>query len=557
MSLKNQNSDFNSTDFSNRRPSYPVVAPAITRHLIFRKSHDDSDRLLIGDKIAEHIQKIRACFGVPTPPITFNNKQNRGYSLRKSNIFTIINSKSGYDFRFRIRFDIYSESYTITYIIDNINIDKLDNFEDINGLQIHKISKFMVDLYQNIDSKSEDVLEKSIIFEAFNNLYDNVWVDQCENKMFDEQNNFINQEILDKRYISDIRGIVIRPNIEIKTDNKYFFINEFFGNYPAVVDVLIKNQNHDFLESGGGFESVFCGMLSGDAIYSAKLGQWGNESTGDGVIRHFLAYGGPSRHQLGRLIRRLHLAGESRNMAMLDYENNSDKDIRASGQSIRKLGKSIDKIIHDGEIGKFDVIYNQVLEFGRISATTDDPLSYRVDRSRYYASQFKNLLPHLRVIKFKGFQSYEEFVSRYLYQDFDRIDRIGFRYDNMGHKINRLIYLNQSKGMEEYRSAIIETTGNIKEVTDDLNQVSYEQRNLLDNAEYIAYIVMSYYVMSTIHSVLKDSITLKYYNNGIIITVFLIIWFTVTLFLTIKAFSRIRSNRNKKPAPPKRLKSNS
>src|SRR5207237_9236604 len=60
---------------------------------------------------------------------------------------------------------------------------------------------------------------------------------------------------------------------------------------------------------------------------------------------------------------------------------------------------------------------------------TGTGLSYRIERSRYYVTQFDNNVKLLRIKRLEGDQPYDQFIRRRLGSEFDLIDRLGSRYE--------------------------------------------------------------------------------------------------------------------------------
>src|SRR5262249_334495 len=65
-------------------------------------------------------------------------------------------------------------------------------------------------------------------------------------------------------------------------------------------------------------------------------------------------------------------------------------------------------------------------------------LSYRIERSRYYVTQFRDGISGLRIRRIESFQPYDVFVERRLAATFDFIDRLGKRHERLENHISSL-----------------------------------------------------------------------------------------------------------------------
>jgi hypothetical protein len=142
--------------------------------------------------------------------------------------------------------------------------------------------------------------------------------------------------------------------------------------------------------------------------------------------------------QLGRLIYRMHRAGTARVAAMMHFDQIQRADeilsrveykLEKSLDSSRELAEP-DEELENQARAALRVSNREVeIELRKIAALDlDGSLDYRIERSRYYVSQFNRITKSLRIKRVHGFQTYVEFVQQRLGPVFEYIDRIGSRH---------------------------------------------------------------------------------------------------------------------------------
>jgi hypothetical protein len=179
--------------------------------------------------------------------------------------------------------------------------------------------------------------------------------------------------------------------------------------------------------------------------------------------RYLLVHDGISRFQLGRLLRRFHVLDELRCAAIFDFS----KLIRAS-ERIRTLGNEIDNRLRtlDRNAEKPSLTSQSLSEIqGRLNELTSGPrtadagenatsmeekaaggLLYRINRSRYYARDFKQRMDDMLFANIDGWEPYSIFMHRNLYPILDHIDSIGTRFDSLASRVERLT---EARNVEE------------------------------------------------------------------------------------------------------------
>jgi Protein of unknown function (DUF3422) len=208
-------------------------------------------------------------------------------------------------------------------------------------------------------------------------------------------------------------------------------------------------------------------FLDGRCIYASTLGATAPESETkeDAPINYFVLTTGINSWQMGRLVDTLHTLGTVRLMARRYLE-----PLRAAGRGLHDLEQSNLKRIEE-LLKNYDLDHTKQSNLTRreempkgpdLDQTTTDVMRrlakasselfdirmsvrggvpYRVERSRYYRSQFKSLLITLRIGRLgriEGFQPYDEFVERRFGSTYDFIDMVGKRFNRLERQLSDL-----------------------------------------------------------------------------------------------------------------------
>lgn len=462
----------------------------------------------------------------------------RRYCLGGSCIVPINRPGPIEDFRLRVRVDVHTELFSFTYLIDQVGqIGKGD------------LSEKFVEL-----SDDSQPLRQSA---AMDWLVNGIWKSEelrCANEIIGwlrRPGAAQGSEQPVGRLITDFRSVVVcaEPNCRLgppRLEETAIRDAEALAHKRSLHDSLVTyaERNAPLIrhiadpqadsETAAGGEAVVCGMLNGNALYAAALGQWGEGVERIQPIRHLLIYAGTSSAQLGRLLRRMHILGELRHAALIDYqpdpdlvaqdagqEGNVRRGLRDASRAIAALSYELTRETH--EITESEVpigrLQGFVSELASISQMVDGGLTYRVEQSRYYAREFKATIKHLRVTPVSDWQAYDDFVERYIMHRFARIDRIGNRYEALGRRVDRLLFFAQARLIEPYTKSVDSTVQQIREVTASLTRsftqqfetlqnmnrsaiqqtaASRKQINLLEVAELFAAVFLLYYVGSVI-----------------------------------------------------------
>ncbi len=537
-------------DYSSERPPIPIIAPAVTRSLMFRLDANHNPRwkvdwqkrkplwLALCKMLEFQVNGVLEQFGNPervefqSRPGTDAQLRNPSAKLRFLNQSCIIPicESGAKGFRFRIRIDVYQEFCSVGFLFDKITKTELAKFGLASFEQCsdpNNVRKAFDHIF--IGTNFRTLLDAgSPEFPLLGCLSVAGRATLCGES----------PEEVFGRLQADFRGIILQSGWRGVTPEKTSFVpvvttqtapalSGWLAGYLVKHDKMIRavaapHEAENDASKGG--EAIICGMLNGAALYAAQLGRWGQ--AGDDMpfvppVRHLIVYNGSSAAQLGRLERRLHVLGELRHAALIDYDNvgsdheansddrnESDNAISSASRRIRDLGKYVDHTTRkytDAVTGRMDIDIRKlnrfVTELGEINYKTDESLLFRAEQARYYSHTYRDLVDHLRVIKIGEFQPYNEFVKRYFFHMFDRIERVARRYENMGRRIDRLLYYKQAESADSYQKAVAASVKQLVGVTDALNANTARSGHLLETGENVGWLIATYYLGNAIKEV--------------------------------------------------------
>jgi hypothetical protein len=358
LANSNKHKDANESAYLNelihRRPAYAMTPPAIVRHLVFRMGaeHDpnkpgvDIDRALSDapslDVINDYVQRIsQKCFIITSDGTPLAGRSVFGHGkFRNTRIVNLLlpgrnGTPSGHPlgFRLRLRFDLHKEYFGVTQAVDKIDLHQKHEFPPHQRL--HDIVTRLADS-DHVDD-NDDI---EFVYEQF-------WRDL-------ENETGIGIDGIDAIKFGDFRGLIISADKIAKTNSHSYGLpqQQAPGDAAARHHGLTSNVSY-IVHNRAGFldkilyagssaapdfasraaDVVLCGMLDGRALFASSLGQ--GEPTA--YQRYFVAYDGQSHAQLGRLIRRLHVFGEMRLAALIEYQ-----DLSTASKQIRRIEHEID-----------------------------------------------------------------------------------------------------------------------------------------------------------------------------------------------------------------------
>lgn len=495
-------------DFANERPAFPILPPALLRHVLFRIATVENPTFhldpsvqaerwqKICDCLADHANAVRAAFDAKAPPIRIVIGQpaeadEESFSVHRTMLVAVPSGDLG--FRMRIRLDVYVELFSITYMVDNIETgrenDLARRLAQLPGKPTG-LGWFFDDFWRSFPAGA-----------AVTN-----WTG------LREEQRACSRTVGEP--IADFRGIILCPRDDWRMDEPSLEIEdtvtpESDAASPAILAFAAQHQSllravavREGVEATrNGSEAVVCGMGGGMALYAASLGQWARQSGGIAPLNHLLVFAGHSDAQLGRLVRRMHVLGELRYAAVMDYHGAKGRDLHSASVQLRALGDDVDKATRKPSMKLLKRIVRSLADIGEVG---QGGLNYRIEQSRYYADEYRNQLEQLRVVRIAGWQPYDDFVRRYISLLFGRIDRIGNRYEALGRRVDRLLLWEQAKGIQRYQKDVKRTLSHLDRLTTRQRRDWRRQLELLGNAELFAIIFGVYYLGSILERALFD-----------------------------------------------------
>jgi hypothetical protein len=494
--------------FSNERPAYSIYPPAIVRHVLFRL-HAAGPEGFFGEAeqrersaalcraVSEHLNAIRDLYEACEERIEIVSDPGEADGKFKfasgRSIHFEVDGANRFGYRLRIRADIYAELFTITYLIDEVGRHGASEVQ-------RRFARLPRD-----PSATDWLFDQVWESEEFPpNRLIHAWTRQRDDPASSRKIGEL---------VADFRAIILFPREEWNLgDPSLEFgriaISDETQIAPEILAFASEHQaliRHVAGSHHEGGEPILCGMAGGQALYVAELGQWGVKTQAINPIRLLMIYAGHSHAQMGRLLRRLHVLGELRHAAVLDWDLSSigsTKDLRTASFKLRELSDRVDSATLDSSTTEVSKILR---DFAQISMGVEGGLSYRIERSRSYANSFLDTLPHLRITRIAGWQPYDDFINRYIGLLFGRIHRIGLQYDELGRRIDRLIDKERGNRLEAYQGEVQKTLVHLDTLIYEMRKDADRQLDLLGNAELFAIIFGLYYLGSILRYALYET----------------------------------------------------
>jgi hypothetical protein len=406
-------------------------------------------------------------------------------------------------YRARLRLDMHTETFGVTLAIDDI---KQDNRQPLNAA-----------VYAVLAGKPGADIGA---------LYDDLWNDVTQPlKKWVQSLDLLARETNAQKFC-EFRGVVIpahwpghdRAGERVVRDSRERDLVHRISNRKPLTDEVswFWRVRRDLVDRVMAFghrgtnptdkpsENVVCSMLDGQVLYAAPLVHWGNRT--NEPIRYLAAYGldpetdavadrdGDINSQLGRFVRRLHVMGELRHSAMLDYDRGQNADdLKRASKQLTLQGRKFDGLISDDKVA-----VERLKEFNTgltdLHRHADGGLPYRIEQSRYYAATFRERIKDLRVGRIEGQQPYDEFVRRNSYQVFAKIDQIGKRYDALGRRIDRWTFLLSAESSSKFNDSMTTAAADMRLTMAELKEVQKDAKHLLSTAEKFATLFLVYYI---------------------------------------------------------------
>ncbi|MBV8685650.1 MAG: DUF3422 family protein [Alphaproteobacteria bacterium] len=454
---------------------------------------------------AGHVNELRSAYAAGTPPkVNFIQPTSEvfehplRFTLERTAVVEITPQRHK-PFRIRARLDVYTEICSITYIVDRIGAGATDIYPLMTGLLAPG------------DGSGAGPAQR--VEAALDGLYNRLWsLNSPIDAAVTAQRWFEGESEQPGIPLTDFRGVVL-PVCEAAATPRTARIarpalrpelRRFVDEHAELLRIATGRLDEAGQSPLSG-EPVCCGMLGGAALYVAELGK---RSPGVAIepVRHMLLFGDCSASQVGRLVRRLHVLGEFRHAALLDYDNGEQNDLKRVSRELRELGRRVDEVFGLGPSARIGQLPDLLTRLNDLRANPNETgVLYRIEQSRYYAGEFKRTVPHLRSLRLENWQTYDDFVARYVYQLFARIDRVGTRYDALMRRLSLLTTFSLATEISDYQKNVAGVLKKLHRAAEALKNsagsqvsVSEKQRSLLHEASFIAMAFLSYYVSSVL-----------------------------------------------------------
>jgi len=354
--------------------------------------------------------------------------------------------------RARMRVDLHSEFYSVTFILDRV-LDKTggDGPQSSTPASIPRgrSREYVNEWYRAIWTRFFKALEAAganpnFPCEKFNECRGLVLVAplDADDKAAEALRPTGHDPIVDL--------LRVRQRAEERKERLYGWLN---GRLDLMREILQFDQLYRQKDQDA--NCVLCTVLQGRGIYASSLGQVESvrrlgqsgpaapldDGTGSHEPdRYLILHDGIPRFQLGRLLRRLHALDELRCAAVFDF-----RALISASERIRTLGNEIDRQLHTDEKHRDKpALTREALADvqGRLNELTaiavDGGLLYRINRSRYYAQDFKLRMGDMFIEQIDGWEPYDIFMHRNLFPILDHIDSIGNRFNALATRVERL-----------------------------------------------------------------------------------------------------------------------
>lgn len=461
---------------AHRRRVTPMGAPALTRHLAFWnpvvptlpseaslpesyiRGRNEPERLLKRALVADHcvseiyrglleLQRgegndlVRGLTADETvsdyvPLFATVIDRTTGRVCEGSNIVTDTYRSVKLEFFWRdlltkMSWELHAEYLVLTTIIDLSGLSSNDHSR-------YPASNTLVETVTNICT-ADHVTEQYEVDRWRREIYEDVWSDFNEEVL-----TCLREKIgLLGLVFADFRGLVVRPS----TTSARFslpLVESIRSRFSAEREVDycdISELNHavPFISRSHEIDTEFTVsyFLDRRAIYSTALGrQTGHLARPIPMpLQYFLYEKTLNPWQLGRLVYRIHRAGTARLAAIMHFNG-----LRQANSILGEIEVKMEEAIAIPP-GKDPAKRRQTLmdlsdEISRKLALVaklglEPSLESRVERSRYYVSQFRTTVESLRIQRIEGYQPYDQFVSQRMAPMFDYIDRLGRKFSRV------------------------------------------------------------------------------------------------------------------------------
>ena len=440
-----------------RRPAFAINSPAILCHRCYSFKDEDApggvaadlqlrrDRTASLNKILRAIQtadrpakertRIRVYKEEGTPDPAAGDGVDR--AGRQETILASLHildqsSANWSGWRARMRVDIHIEYYSVTFILDRRDLQTtLERSPENPPSGATEAKRYVSEWYRLIWDEFFALIETKGI--ALDFPTDDQFF-ECRGLVLDTAPQAAPLPIRPRYPILDERIFATRRAEAKESLNGWVDEN---GDVMSRILRLDRSAGND-----QDANCVLCYVMNGRGIYASSMGRSEAElrskpggTTQATPERYLLLHHGLPRFQVGRVLRRFHVLDELRCATAFHF-----RELIDASKRIREAGDNIDQQLRDSK----DALTRDSLKTIQhdLNALTSNQriggLLYRINRSRYYARNFKLGMDDLRFAPVKGWEPYDAFMHRNLFPTIDHIDGIGQRFEALASRVERL-----------------------------------------------------------------------------------------------------------------------
>ena len=507
-----------------RRAAWPVHTPAITQHLgyWFRTDVNVEDR----KKISEHRKKIFDLFTkhvirhqdlnctceIPSDADHDKSSPNETRNERWRYETYRLTKDDWHGLPVKISLEKHQEYFTVTTAIELACLAKAPERDSLLGadarLSIERIESTMKRRYTEVKGTlrgeplhlgrlfsrdREDATDKARddLRGAYHSIFVGIW-EKFYAEFFQVPTANMGQAFREDKtpngiIFADFRGLIV----SCSADNGPFFHNDrlsdlrtrsarVFSKQESVhrayaILPFMTAESDNTVAAALEKELSISRFLDGRCIYASTLGAQPPESTAqEQPLTYFALTSNIDSWQSGRLVDRVQTLGTLRLAArryLGQLRNAATKLHKMEIGQLKEINDDLSKmIVQDGVIGKTrDDLVGAATDLEKIRNDVVGGLPYRVERSRYYRSQFKSLVTALRIGdhgRIEGFQPYHEFVERRFGSAYDFIDMVGTRFSRLEQQLSATNQRVRTADTARLQGVINEQTTRIKKFQD-------------------------------------------------------------------------------------------
>lgn len=153
---------------------------------------------------------------------------------------------------------------------------------------------------------------------------------------------------------------------------------------------------------------------------------------------------------IGRIVEQIHELGTLRLAALFDQAG-----LERAGRKLQEVADEIVSRISTTASSPQDPIKSIETNLGKANDEVIGGVEYRIERSRYYISQFRERSERLDIRAFGDHLAYDSFVAKRLGQQFDFIEGLWSRYDRIRNDRRTLIQSYQSEKIAHATRTIV------------------------------------------------------------------------------------------------------